>query len=103
MKTYKVEFLPAAKEDLRLSFEWGVEVWGKTQAEKWLREFYTTCRKRLKQLPEACPIAPESEDLGRELRQFIIDRYRVIFIVKDSTVTILYVRGAYKKTKNDVP
>ena len=95
IKTYKAEFLPNAKEDLLASFEWGIDVWGKIQAEKWLNQFYATCKKRLKQFPESCPIAPESKDLDRELRQLIIDRYRVIFIVKDLTVTILYVRGAY--------
>jgi plasmid stabilization system protein ParE len=98
MKSYKVEFLPTAQQDLRLSFEWGTTVWGKTQAKKWLREFYAACKKRLQQFPESCPIAPESEDLGRELRQFVIGRYRVIFIVKGDTVTILYVRGAYSGT-----
>ena len=102
MKTYKVEFLPEAKEDLRLSFEWGIDVWGKIQAEKWLREIYTTCKKRLEQFPESCPIAPESEDLNRELRQLIIDRYRVIFVVKGSTVTVLHVRGAYHDAERNI-
>ena len=101
MKSYKIEFLPTAKQDLRLSYEWGVNVWGKTKAQKWLHEFYATCKKRLRQFPESCPIAPESEDLGRELRQFVIDRYRVILIVKGDTVTVLYVRGAYVGTMID--
>ena len=101
MKSYKVEFLPSAQQDLRLSFEWGVNVWGKTQAQKWLKGFYATCKKRLKQFPQSCPIAPESEDLGRELRQFVIVRYRVIFLVKGDTVTVLYVRGAYSGTMFD--
>jgi plasmid stabilization system protein ParE len=101
MKSYKVEFLPTAKQDLRLSYEWGVKTWGKTQAQKWLQEVYTTCKKRLRQFPESCPIAPESEDLGRELRQFVIDRYRVIFIVNGDVVTVLQVRGAYIGTMFD--
>jgi len=95
MKNYKVEFLPSARKDLLLSYEWGVNVWGKGQAQKWLREFYAACKKRLKQFPESCPIAPESENLERELRHFAIDRYRVIFIIRDDIVTVLYVRGAY--------
>jgi toxin ParE1/3/4 len=101
MKSYKVEFLPTAKQDLRLSYEWGVNVWGKTKSQKWLHEFSATCKKRLRQFPESCQIAPESEDLGRELRQFVIDRYRVIFIVNGDTVTVLYVRGAYVGTMLD--
>jgi hypothetical protein len=50
---------------------------------------------------EICPTAPESEDLGRELRQFVIVRDRIIFIVKDDTVTVLYVRGADSGTMFD--
>jgi plasmid stabilization system protein ParE len=101
MKRYKVAFLPSAQHDLRLSFEWGASMWGKTQAKKWLRELSATCKKRLTQFPEACPIAPESEDLGRELRQLVIDRYRVIFVVVNDVVTILYVRGSYNGTSFD--
>ena len=95
MRRYRVEFLPSARRDLRDSFEWGVEAWGKEQAEKWLSEFYFTCRKQLGSLPKACPKAPESEDLDRELRHLIIGRYRVVFLISDDLVTVLYVRGPY--------
>jgi hypothetical protein len=59
------------------------------------------CKKRLSQFPEACPIAPESKEFNRELRQFVIDRYRVIFTIQKDTVKILYVRGAYSGTMFD--
>ena len=98
MKSYKVEFLLSAKEDLRTSFLWGLNVWGKTQAERWLNKMNATCKKRLKQFPESCPLAPESKEFDRELRQFVIDRYRVIFTIQNDTVKILYVRGAYVGT-----
>lgn len=101
MKHYKVNFHPMAEQDLRASFAWGVTVWGKPQAQKWLHKFYATCKKRLSQFPKSCPIAQESEDLGTELRHFVIDRYRVIFTIKDDTVTVLYVRGAYIGTTVD--
>lgn len=94
MKRYKVEFLPSAKQDLRMSFLWGVNVWGKTQAERWLRSS-ATCKKRLTQFPEGCRVAPESEELEREIRHFIIDRYRVLFVVQGNKVSILYVRGSH--------
>ena len=95
MKTYTIKFLPTAEQDLRTSFLWGINVWGKTQASKWLRNFYAACKKHLKQFPESCPIAPESDEFERELRQLVIERYRVIFTIKDDTVFVLYVRGAY--------
>jgi toxin ParE1/3/4 len=101
MKNYTVEFLPSAKEDLRTSFLWGVNIWGKTQAGKWLNKINAACKKRLKQFPESCPIAPENKEFDIHLRQFIIDRYRVIFTIEENTVKILYVRGSYNGTSFD--
>ena len=75
--------------------------WGKKEAEKWARQFYKTCKKRLSQFPEACPIAPESKELDITIRQLVIDRYCALFIVEDDTVEILYVRGAYSGTMFD--
>jgi len=54
-----------------------------------------TCKKRLKEFPESCPIAAESKEFDIPLRQFIIDRYRVIFTIQENTVRILYIRGSY--------
>jgi plasmid stabilization system protein ParE len=98
---YKVIFHTQAVLDIETSFAWGIRNWGKQQAEKWARQFYKTCKKRLSQFPEACPIAPESKELGIIIRQLVIDRYCALFIVEDDTVEILYVRGAYSGTMFD--
>src|SRR5947208_1147006 len=50
---------------------------------------------RLTSQPLSCSLAPESEDLGSAVRQLIVQRYRVLFIVEKKTVTILHVRGPY--------
>lgn len=98
---YKVIFHTQAILDIEDSFEWGVRNWGKIQAEKWSRRFYTICKKRLSQFPEACPIAPESKELDISIRQLVIDRYRALFVVEGDTVEILYVRGAYSGFDDD--
>ena len=98
---YKVIFHTQAISDIETSFAWGVRSWGKKQAEKWARQFYRTCKKRLSQFPEACPTAPESRVLDITIRQLVIDRYCALFIVEDDTVEILYVRGAYIGTTDD--
>ena len=100
---YKIIFHRQAILDIDFSFNWGVRVWGKTQAEKWSRGFYTTCKKRLSQFPESCPIAPESNDLGFTIRQLVIGRYRALFVVEVATVEILYVRGSYVGAMLDEP
>jgi len=45
--------------------------------------------------PLGHPIAPETEDLGFEVRHMIIDRYRVLFEIAGKTVRILHLRGPY--------
>jgi plasmid stabilization system protein ParE len=95
MKTFKVEFLPTAIRNLEISYQWGVSVCGKKAAQKWLRDFYSTCRARLSRIPNGCPFAPENEDIDRELRHLIIGRYRSIFFVTGDIVSIVNVRGSY--------
>lgn len=95
MKKYKVEFLPTAVRNLEISFEWGVSVWGREAARKWLRDFHSICKERLAIIPNGCPIAPESEDLDREVRHLIVGRYWAIFLVSGNTVSIINVRGSY--------
>ena len=95
---YKIIFHRQAILDIDASFNWGVHAWSKPQAEKWSRQFYATCKKRLTQFPESCPIAPESEDLGFTIRQLVLGRYRALFVVEGEMVEILYVRGAYVGT-----
>ena len=51
--------------------------------------------RKLTLLPLACPLAPESEQLGASIRHLIVGRYRVLFTVRGRTVTILHVSGLY--------
>ncbi len=98
---HKIIFHSQALLDIEASYHWGVRVWGKKQATKWANQFYKTCKKRLLQFPESCPIAPESEAVGFTIHQLVIDRYRALFVIEDDTVEILYVRGAYIGTMLD--
>jgi plasmid stabilization system protein ParE len=74
----------------------GRRVWGDKQAKAWAQELQRAIKLRLTSLPLSCPLAPESDDLGIEVRQLIVQRYRVLFIVEKKAVTILHVRGPYK-------
>jgi len=46
-------------------------------------------------MPLSCPRAPESDELGVIIRQLIVGRYRILFIVEVRTVEILHVIGSY--------
>lgn len=47
--------------------------------------------RSLKTMPKRCAVAPESGRRGYEMRHYLFGRYRIIFTVKDSQVTILRV------------
>ena len=95
MEKYKVILHSDAESDIDSSFKWGCRAWGEENAKLWVRKLRRTIRKQLTSLPLACPLAPESEQLGVFIRQLIVGRYRVLFTVTGRTVTILYVRGPY--------
>lgn len=95
MKKYSVIFHPDAETDIISSFEWGRRVWGDNQAKAWAQALQRTIKLRLTSVPLSCPLAPESDDLGLTVRQLIVQRYRVLFIVEKKAVTILHVRGPY--------
>jgi plasmid stabilization system protein ParE len=95
MKRYSVIFHPDAETDVSSSYQWGRRVWGDKQAKALAQELQGAIKLRLTSLPLSCPLAPESDDLGIEVRQLIVQRYRVLFIIEKRAVTILHVRGPY--------
>jgi plasmid stabilization system protein ParE len=95
MKKYSVIFHPDAEIDVSSTYQWGRRVWSDKQAKAWAQELQCAIKLRLTSLPLSCPLAPESDDLGIEVRQLIVQRYRVLFIVEKRAVTILHVRGPY--------
>lgn len=95
MKKYKVILHPDAESDIALSFRKGCRAWGEENAKLWVRKLRRGIRKQLTSLPLACPLAPESEQLGISIRHLIVGRYRALFTVQGRTVTILHVSGSY--------
>jgi len=95
MKKYKVILHSDAESDIESSFKWGSRTWGEENAKDRVRKLRRAIGKQLTSLPLACPLAPESEQLGVPIRHLIVGRYRVLFTVSGRTVTILHVSGAY--------
>jgi plasmid stabilization system protein ParE len=103
MKKYKVILHPDAETDISSSYQWGCRVWGEKQAQTRARELQRIIKSRLTSLPLSCPLAPESNELHIQIRQLVVQRYRVLFIVEKKTVTILHVRGPYVSTIESDP
>lgn len=95
MKKYKVILHPDAELDIESSFGWGCRTWGDKKARQWLQQLRHAVKNQLTSMPFGCPLAPEREELGVSVRHLIVGRYRMIFVVKGRTVTILHVRGPY--------
>jgi plasmid stabilization system protein ParE len=46
---------------------------------------------RLERMPFRCPLAPENESHGEEIRQMIYGSYRILFTILAGRVVILHV------------
>jgi plasmid stabilization system protein ParE len=95
MKRYAVVFEESAQADVRESYNWGCRVWGKREAQQWVRQLRTAVSKQLAVVPKGFPLAPEDDEFSVEIRQLLVDRYRVLFTIKGRKVRVLHVRGSY--------
>ena len=98
MKRFAVVFEESAQADVRESYEWGCRVWGKREAQQWVRQLRTAISKQLAVVPKAFPLAPEDDELSEEIRQMVVGRYRLLFTIKGRKVHVLHIRGAYVGT-----
>lgn len=95
MRRYAVVFEESAQANVRESYEWGCSVWGKKQAQRWVRELRASVFKQLAIVPKGFSLAPENDEFREEIRQMIVGRYRVLFTIKKGRVHVLHVRGAH--------
>ena len=95
MKRYAVIFEESAQADVRGSYDWGCRVWGKKEAQRWVRELRTAVLRQLSLMPKGFPVAPEDDDFNEQIRQMIVGRYRVLFAIRRGKVHVLHIRGAY--------
>lgn len=98
MKRYAVVFTEEAKRDIANSYEWGREEWGEAAARRWYLKLRSHTRGNLTRFPLGQPLAPESEEVGQEIRHLIFGRYRILFEIVGRTVRILHLRGAFMGT-----
>ena len=95
MKRYAVGFEESAQADVRESYDWGCRVWGKREAQQWIRQLRTAISQQLAIVPKGFPLAPEDEEFSEEIRQMVVGRYRELFTINGRKVQVLHVRGAY--------
>lgn len=81
---YRVKVSPSALADAESAYLWLKEQVSDKQATKWYNGLVDAIYS-LDTLPLRCPLAPESEELGVELRQLLYGKrsaaYRILFAV----------------------
>ena len=98
MKRYDVVFEESAQADVRRSYDWGCRVWGKREAQRWVRQLRTAIHNQVSLVPKGFAIAPEDDEFAEEIRQMIVGRYRVLFTIRKHKVHVLHLRGAHSRS-----
>ena len=87
---YEVEFTEQASAEAVEAYSWIAEE-APGNALIWF-EGLVKAIETLHVFPERCAIAPESEELGQEIRQLLYGKYRLLFSIENLTVFVLHVR-----------
>src|SRR5262245_7712233 len=94
--THLVQVTQRAKRDLQSAHR-RAAVRAPATADRWLRRFKAALGT-LADNPERCSLAPESEIVGAEIRQFLFGKkrntYRALFKIEGNEVRVLHVRWA---------
>lgn len=91
---FLVEIAEPAERDIEDAYLWFYDS-SPPRADEWYRGL---CRAilSLRELPRRCPIAPESRDLNRQIRQLLYGRrrlmYRILYEIREDTVFVLRLR-----------
>jgi plasmid stabilization system protein ParE len=87
---------PRAEEDLEQAYQYAAQH-APVSAARWLNRFHAALQT-LSMFAERCAIAPESDAVGFEVRQFLFGRkphvWRALFVIDSNEVRVLHVRRA---------
>lgn len=87
---YRVEISPTAFQDAEDAYLWIRFNSSASTAEAWYNGFWEAVLS-LENFPLRCSLSPESEDLGKEIRQLLYgkrgNQYRIIFAIRHDQAT----------------
>jgi len=95
--TYTVRIADSAENDLIAACRY-IAQHSPENAERWYSGMVSTIQS-LADMPERCPIAPESEAFDQTIRHLIVGNYRCLHIVRDAIVYVLHVRQAKQRRR----
>jgi len=98
-----------AEADIRNAFEWWRDHRSANEAQRWYDNIIAAIAA-LRELPERCPLSPETDLHPSGLRElhFGVGRHpthRIVFTIKASSVIVLRVRHSAQRdlTQEDLP
>ena len=100
--TYHVVVQPRAERDIRIAAHWKLgQSASLATALRWARNLRAKIAT-LKTSPQRCPIDPDSEVYGEEVRVLLYGKrhgvYRVLFAIRGDTVHVLTVRHSAQRS-----
>lgn len=82
---YRVRISRSAKADADDAYGWMEKQYSEAQAIRWFNGLADAVDS-LAEFPSRCPLAPESEEIGLEIRQLLYGKrsatYRIVFAIK---------------------
>ena len=99
---YRVRLADPAKLDADHIYEWVVER-SPLHGPEWFNGLLQALGS-LSENPQRCPLAPESRELGEDIRQLIYGkrrgRYRILYRIRGDEVEVLHIRhGAQEELR----
>jgi len=99
-ENYQIIIQPEARRGIEQAYEW-IKEESPASAVKWFNGILKAISS-LEILPTRCALAPEDKDIGREVRQLLYGKrgnmYRIIFVIRDNEVHVLYVRHSKRQS-----
>jgi len=87
---YQVEVTQQAEQEIEAAYQW-IFIDSPLISRKWF-EGLLEAIDSLNTYPERCIVAREAVEVGEEVRQLLYGNYRILFVIKDTTVFILHFR-----------
>lgn len=89
--TYRVRITPTALADAEGFYVW-IRENSPVYAAQWFNGLFSVI-DTLTTMPERCPVAPEAEIVGQEIRCLLYrKRYRILYCIEGETVMIYHIR-----------
>jgi plasmid stabilization system protein ParE len=98
---YEVVVQPAAASEIEAAFLYLVEAASVNTAVEWFQGL-ENAMVSLGRFPKRCAKAPEDAFFGEEVRQLLLEPYRILFTIRPGTVDILHVRHMARRHLGEI-